>query len=437
MTVNKCVSCGSDLPSGRRSDRRYCGGRCRVRAHRIRTGEGKHVRPTRKHGHTALKAALGTIAAATAAAVAVELVRNSQDARLAEHQRRIAELEEGLRKSQAEKEELKRAKEDLQSKVEQVTREKIEKEEQLCRNRKELGTDKETEKTLRSALDRALLERSHDQQRLLEVRRERDEAENLQQEIATEYGRLRFESHRQIDDLLEYTDKLGRQLAVAKDKQSAQITKQSTSYRCVQLQSKLENAQAEIKTLKQNVRALEKSLSSPARRLSARAQPKMLPAVSNNTESIRLKGELAQAKAEIRLLKGQVEARQALPASSAQTSLAVANRSIEHLNSENRRLSKECMEAIELARQWEDYSRRLARQVGGQSTLQEQTEGGKPGFLKSALTAIGMIGSGVVLGAGAAAMLGREDSPKSLGAAPEQKALGPRPQRLLPPKSNS
>ena len=111
----------------------------------------------------------------------------------------------------------------------------------------------------------------------------------------------------------------------------------------------------------------------------------------NNTESIRLKGELAQAKAEIRLLKGQVEAHQALPASSAQTSLAVANRSIEHLNSENRRLSKECMEAIELARQWEDYSRRLSRQIGGQSTLQEQTEGGKPGFLKSALTAIGMI----------------------------------------------
>ena len=162
----------------------------------------------------------------------------------------------------------------------------------------------------------------------------------------------------------------------------------------------------------------------------------MLPAVSNNTESIRLKGELAQAKAEIRLLKGQVEARQALPASSAQTSLAIANRSIEHLNSEIRRLSKECMDATELARQWKENSRRLALQVSGQSTLQEQTEGGKPGFLKSALTAIG-IGTGVVIGARVAAMLGREDSPKSLGPAPEQKALGPRPQRLLPPKSNS
>ena len=411
MTVNKCVSCGSDLPSGRRSDRRYCGGRCRVRAHRIRTGEGKHVRPTRKHGHTALKAALGTIAAATAAAVAVELVRNSQDAQLAEHQRKIAELEEGLRKSQAEKEE------------------------QLCRLRKEQATDRESIDKLRFSLERAIEESSHDQQRLLEVSRERDEAENLQQELRTAHRSLLLESHRQINDLLERTDKLERKLAVAKDKQAAQLAKQS--YGRVQMQSKLENAQAEIKTLKQSVRALEKLLSSPARRLSARAQPKMLPAVSKNTESIRLKGELAQAKAEIRLLKGHVEAHQALPASSAQTSLAVANRSIEHLNSENRRLSKECMEAIELARQWEDYSRRLARQVGGQSTLQEQTEGGKPGFLKSALTAIGMIGSGVVLGAGAAAMLGREDSPKSLGPAPEQKALGPRPQRLLPPKSNS
>ena len=408
MTVNKCVSCGSDLPSGRRSDRRYCGGRCRVRAHRIRTGEGKHVRPTRKHGHTALKVALGAVAAATAAA---ELVRNSQDAQLAEHQRKIAELEEGLRKSQ------------------------VEKEEQLCRLRKEQATDRESIDKLRFSLERALEESSQDQQRLLEVSRERDEAENLQQETETEYRSLLFDSHRQINDLREHTGNLQRKLAVAEDKQAAQLAKQS--YGHVQLQSRLENAQAEIKTLKQNVRALEKSLSSPARRLSARAQPKMLPAVSNNTESIRLKGELAQAKAEIRLLKGQVEAHQALPASSAQTSLAVANRSIEHLNSENRRLSKECMEAIELARQWEDYSRRLARQVGGQSTLQEQTEGGKPGFLKSAFTAIAMIGSGVVLGAGAAAMLGREDSPKSLGPAPEQKALGPRPQRLLPPKSNS
>ena len=408
MTVNKCVSCGSDLPSGRRSDRRYCGGRCRVRAHRIRTGEGKHVRPTRKHGHTALKVALGAVAAATAAA---ELVRNSQDAQLAEHQRKIAELEEGLRKSQAEKEE------------------------QLCRLRKEQATDRESIDKLRFSLERALEESSQDQQRLLEVSRERDEAENLQQETETEYRSLLFDSHRQINDLREHTGNLQRKLAVAEDKQAAQLAKQS--YGHVQLQSRLENAQAEIKTLKQSGRALEKSLSSPARRLSARAQPKMLPAVSNNTESIRLKGELAQAKAEIRLLKGQVEAHQALPASSAQTSLAVANRSIEHLNSENRRLSKECMEAIELARQWEDYSRRLARQIGGQSTLQEQTEGGKPGFLKSALTTIGMLGTGVVLGAGAAAMLGREDSPKSLGPAPEQKALGPRAQRLLPPKSNS
>ena len=53
--VWKCMSCGNDLPSPRRSDMRYCGGRCRVAAHRIRKGEGQHARPTKKRGHTALK----------------------------------------------------------------------------------------------------------------------------------------------------------------------------------------------------------------------------------------------------------------------------------------------------------------------------------------------------------------------------------------------
>ena len=198
--------------------------------------------------------ALGAVAAATAAA---ELVRNSQDAQLAEHQRKIAELEEGLRKSQAEKEE------------------------QLCRLRKEQATDRESIDKLRFSLERALEESSQDQQRLLEVSRERDEAENLQQETETEYRSLLFDSHRQINDLREHTGNLQRKLAVAEDKQAAQLAKQS--YGHVQLQSRLENAQAEIKTLKQSGRALEKSLSSPARRLSARAQPKMLPAISANT----------------------------------------------------------------------------------------------------------------------------------------------------------
>ncbi len=49
--VWKCLSCGRDLPSPRRSDMRYCKGRCRVAAHRIRKGEGQHARPTKKRGH--------------------------------------------------------------------------------------------------------------------------------------------------------------------------------------------------------------------------------------------------------------------------------------------------------------------------------------------------------------------------------------------------
>ncbi len=412
MTVWKCVSCGEELPGNRRSDKRYCGGRCRVRAHRIRKGEGEHVRPTKKHGHTALKVALGAAAAATAAAAAIELVRQSQDTRLAEQQRKIAELQAQLRKSQTEKEALRRGQEDLRNKVEQVTREKKEKEAQLDQTRKELDAEKEKVKTLRSSLESARLERNLAEQRRLDEIQAYKEELDVQLERAEAYRRLLVESHQQIDELLEHTDDLARQLAVAKDKREVQLAKQSASQGRLLLQSKLENAQAEIKTLKHRLRSVEGELSSTARKLSARAQQKQLPAVSDKTESIRLKGELAQAKTEICLLRGQVAAHKALPASSAQTSLAVANRSIEQLNSENRRLRR-------------------------QSQLQEQTESEKPGFFQRALTTIGMIGTGVVLGAGTVAMLGREDSAKALGPAPERKALGPKTQRQLPPKSNS
>lgn len=115
---------------------RYCKVRCRVQAHRIRKGEGRHVRPTKKHGHTALKVALGTVAAATAAAAAIELVREGQDARLEEQARKIADLEAQLQKAQAEKEEARRAQEGLRKQVEQLTREKKEKEAQLLQKGK-------------------------------------------------------------------------------------------------------------------------------------------------------------------------------------------------------------------------------------------------------------------------------------------------------------
>ena len=401
MTVWKCVSCGEELPGNRRSDKHYCGVRCRVRAYRIRKGEGEHVRPARKHGHTALKTALAAAAAATAAAVAVEFVQKSHDARLAENERKIAELESQLRKSQTEKEELKRA-------VEQSTREKKEREERLCQTRKELDTEKETVKALRRSLESARQEREQAEQRLLVETETNEEVLNAHLRLEEQLSRLLFETSEQVDDLSLRNQKLARQLAEVKDKREVQLAKIAASKSHQQLQARLESAQFAIWSLTQRLRSAETGLSSSTKKLAAKAQQKQLPA-----------------------------ARQALPASSAQTSLAIANRSIEHLNSEIRRLSKECMDATELARQWKENSRRLALQISGQSTLQEPTEGGKPGFLKSALTAIGMIGGGVVLGAGAAAMLGREDSPKSLGPAPEQKALGPRPQRLLPPKSNS
>lgn len=421
MPVGKCVSCGSELPSGRRSDRRYCGGRCRVRAHRIRKGEGQHVRPTRKHGHTALKVALGTAAAATAAAVAVEVVRKSQAARLAEHERKIADLEAQLRKSQTEKEELPREMKDLRNRVEQVTREKKEKEEQICQTRKALDAEKETVKTLRSSLESARQEREQAELRLLVETETNEEVLNVQLQLEEQLKRLLFDTSDQVDDLSLRNQKLARQLAEAKDKREVQLAKIAASKSRQQLQARLESAQLVTWSLTQRLRSAEAGLSSSQKMLPAKAQQKQLPAV-----------------------------RQTLPASSAQTSLAVANRSIEHLNSENRRLSKEWMKAKELARQWEENFCRLAqrledvedgngegRRIERQSQLQEQTENQRPGYFVRALKAIGMLGTGAVLGVGAVAMLGGEDSQKALGAAKEQKTLGPKTQRLLPPKSNS
>ncbi len=421
MPVGKCVSCGSELPSGRRSDRRYCGGRCRVRAHRIRKGEGQHVRPTRKHGHTALKVALGTAAAATAAAVAVEVVRKSQAARLAEHERKIADLEAQLRKSQTEKEELPREMKDLRNRVEQVTREKKEKEEQICQTRKALDAEKETVKTLRSSLESARQEREQAELRLLVETETNEEVLNVQLQLEEQLKRLLFDTSDQVDDLSLRNQKLARQLAEAKDKREVQLAKIAASKSRQQLQARLESAQLVTWSLTQRLRSAETGLSSSQKMLPAKAQQKQLPAV-----------------------------RQTLPASSAQTALAVANRSIEHLNSENRRLSKEWMKAKELARQWEENFCRLAqrledvedgngegRRIERQSQLQEQTENQRPGYFVRALKAIGMLGTGAVLGVGAVAMLGGEDSQKALGAAKEQKTLGPKTQRLLPPKSNS
>ena len=253
--------------------------------------------------------------------------------------------------------------------------------------------------------------------------RERDKAQKSQQRITEAYGQLRkqlVESNQRVQSLIGHNHQLAGQLTAAHEELVAKVLFQLASRDSPQSQ-------------------------------------KALPAMGDKTESSRLKGELARAKEQIKLLTAKAEARKALPASSAETSLA--NRNIERLTAENLRLSEELKNAKELARQWNENFRLLAqrfadlevevdeeRPIVRQAALPKETESEKPGFYSRALTAIGLLGTGAVLGMGAAAALGREDSPKSLGAAPErkvlgpaaeQKALGPATQRLLPAKSNS
>ena len=407
MTVWKCASCGAELPGNRRSDMRYCGVRCRVRACRNRKGEGQHVRPTKKHGHTALKAALGAVAAGTAAAVAVDLVRKSQDARLEEQARKIADLEAQLQRAQAEKEESRRVQEGLRKQVEQLTREKKEVEEQLCESRDALEMEQAFLQGFRSAVDRGLLDRFLTEQRLLDESREQAALASLEFQRAEEYRRQLSESDERIHALLEHTDELTRQLSVATDSQVVQLAEWSASQRHLQLQSRLDNAEAESQRLKQQLRSVEGELSSATKKLAAKEQQKQLP-----------------------------PARQTEPTSSSQTALAVANQNIATLTADNRRLSKELQAATDLAKQWEDHSRSLDREFAAlQDGMATQAETEKPGFFTRALGAIGLIGTGVLVGAGAATALGSGDSGKALGPAEGQRALGPGTQLSLPPRS--
>ncbi len=386
---------------------RYCGGRCRVRAHRIRKGEGQHVRPTKKHGHTALKAALGAAAAATAAVVAVELVRKNQDARLEEKQRKIAALETELRKSQSEKEELRKVQEGLRKQVEHLTREKTEVESQLCQRRDELAKEKQLVKTLRSSVESAHLDWILTEQRLQDESRGQAALVKGAFQRAEEYRRQLSESDRRIHALLEHNDELSRQLAEATDSQVVQLAEWSASQSHLRLQSRLESAEAESQSLKQRLRSVEGELSSAAKKLAAKEQQKQLP-----------------------------PARQTEPTSSAQTTLAVANQNIATLTADNRRLSKELKAATDLAKQWEDHAHRLAHQFAElQDGMDTQAETETPGFFTRALGAIGLIGTGVIVGAGAATALGSEDSGKALGPESGQRALGPKTQLSLPPRS--
>ena len=407
MTVWKCVSCGVELPVSRRSDMRYCGVRCRVRAHRIRKGEGQHVRPTKKHGHTALKVALGTVAAATAAAAAIELVRESQDARLEEQQRKIADLEAQLQKAQSENAEVRRAQDGFRKQVEQMTREKKEVESQLCQSRVELAKEKQLVKTLRSSVESVHLDMILTEQRLQDESRGQAALANWAHQREEEHRRQRSESDQRIHALLEHTDKLTRQLTEAKDSQVVQLAAWSASQRHLQLQSRLDSAEAESQRLKQRLRSVEGELSSTAKKLAAKEQQKQLP-----------------------------PARQTESTSSAQTARAVANQNIATLTADNRRLSKELKAATDLAKQWEDHAHRLAHQFAElQDGMVAQAETEKPGLFTRALGAIGLIGTGVIVGAGAATALGSGDSGKALGPASGQRALVPKTQLSLPPRS--
>ena len=439
MTVWKCVSCGSDLPLERRIDMRYCKVRCRVQAHRIRKGEGRHVRPTKKHGHTALKVALGTVAAATAAAAAIELVREGQDARLEEQQRKIADQQEQLLKSQTEKEELRRELEDLRNRVDQVTKEKeaqlqkaqAEKEEsrrtqeglrkqveqltrekkqvesQLCQRRDELAKEKQLVKTLRSSVENAHLDVTLTEHRLQEERRGQAALVNWASQREEEHRRQLSESNQRIHALLKHNDELTRQLSVATDSQVVQFAEWSASQSQLRLQSRVDNAEAESQRLKQQLRSVEVELSSATKKLAAKEQQKQLP-----------------------------PARQTEPTSSAQTALAVANQNIATLAADNRRLSKELQAATDLAKQWKDHADSLSREFAAlQDGMVAQEETETPGLLTRALGAIGLIGTSVLVGAGAATALGSGDSGKALGPASGQRSLGPKSQLSLPPRS--
>jgi len=418
---------------------RYCRVRCRVQAHRIRKGEGQHVRPTKKHGHTALKVALGTVAAGAAAAVAVELVRKSQDARLEEQQRKIADQQEQLLKSQTEKEELRRELEDLHNRVDQVTkekeaqlqkaqaekeesrraqeglrkqveqltREKKEVEEKLCESRDELEMEQAFLQEFRTAVERGLLDRFLTEQRLLDESREQAALASLEFQRAEEYQRQLSESDQRIHALLAHNDELTRQLSVATDSQVVQLAEWSASQSHLRLQSRLDSAEAENQRLKQQLRSVEGVLSSATKKLAAKEQQKQLP-----------------------------PARQTEPTSSAQTALAVANQNIATLAADNRRLSKELQAATDLAKQWEEHAHSLDREFAAlQDGMATQAETEKPGFFTRALGAIGLIGTGVLVGAGAATALGSGDSGKALGPASGQRSLGPGTQLSLPPRS--
>ena len=78
MVAKKCTVCRQNLPVERRSDRRYCGVRCRVRAHRLRGAAQQALEEC--DDLTAAEIAAATASAAAAALLVETLRKQLQDA---------------------------------------------------------------------------------------------------------------------------------------------------------------------------------------------------------------------------------------------------------------------------------------------------------------------------------------------------------------------
>jgi predicted nucleic acid-binding Zn-ribbon protein len=93
VVTKQCIVCGSALPQRRRSDRRYCGCKCRVRAFRIRNRaqQLKARGPTRSHdGYHAAPSSAGDATVAEAD----QKIRQELEDKIATLEDQLARVEE-------------------------------------------------------------------------------------------------------------------------------------------------------------------------------------------------------------------------------------------------------------------------------------------------------------------------------------------------------
>lgn len=140
MDTKLCVVCGTDLPLLRRSDRRYCGGRCRIRAHRVRAEvERRKPRRTQEKAHTAVNVVAAAAAGLSVANLNWDLLtatahRQNLEKQVARAETELASVQKerdaAARERDAAVEEARQAREDaqalrLQLKHEQQQRERV------------------------------------------------------------------------------------------------------------------------------------------------------------------------------------------------------------------------------------------------------------------------------------------------------------------------